>query len=131
MIEYSAMTPDQARVGGRELEHGATANASAGACSRAIPIIPGEISMPITRGCSGGQEASNVPRAAAHVGNSACGGQLDEGVLSMARSSGLPSQLVTELIVVSAGDRIVGRLHPNGHASLTGETVRPMRLGMR
>jgi hypothetical protein len=64
------------------------------------------------------------PGAAAYVGDHARTGQFGEG-LKQGTVQRLAVQLVTKLVMVGAGDRVVGRLHSCGRALATRDTVRP------
>jgi hypothetical protein len=79
-------------------------------------------------GVPGGEEPGDVPGATSHVGDRARTSELDESV-QQGTVQRLAVELVTELGMVSAGDRVVGSLHTGRHAVLTADTVRLIRPG--
>ena len=74
----------------------------------------------------GGEEAGDVPGATSHVGDRARTSELDESV-QQGTVQRLAVEFVTELGMIGAGDRVVGRLHTGRHTVLTRDTLRLMR----
>jgi hypothetical protein len=73
----------------------------------------------------GGEETGDVPGATSHVGDRARTSELDESV-QQGTVQRLAVEFVTELGMIGAGDRVVGRLQTGRHTVLTRDTLRLM-----